>query len=711
MQGNVNIPDSTITTNLSFRQLVLMNMQQLTNFPYIEKDFDALTDYELLCLVVKYLNDVIANQNEQNDSITRMYESFLALQTYVNNTKDTLEDAFNTLDNYVRTFFENLDVQDEIDHKLDEYVEDGTLEHIIASYLQTQKIYNTTVEMLADANNLVDGLNVQTLGYYTLNDGGGSFYQITDTESLTEYQEDLENGLFATLIIENDSVSVNQFGAKGDGINDDSDAINLALSSKAYNISFKKGNTYMVRGYETGQSEGGTTGLTETTGLIIPSNKNVDLNESTIKCITNERQNYNVFTIAEKENIILKNGTIIGDRATHTGATGEWGYGVSLRSSSNITLDNLKISECWGDGINLNNNGTASVLNKNITINNCICDGNRRQGISIENGDIVNIHDSQFINTGNNSLHTSPGAGCDIEPTSIQNVSNVLFDNCIFNNNYGCGLLIYGATIDKVNVINCKIINNLQQGSNASLSIRGATNVTLENNYLKANNTYFSNQSNTGENCKIINNTFIDSINAFSPVSLNNGQLFIENNKFYNTLPMPYNSVIEGIAATTENKNNTFIIKNNYFESNTENITSIIIRAGSKFEKAIIENNTFKYGARHIITGDSCIISNNNFIASSNYSIGLLTGNTNQVSILQNNTFEECSYATNNAGIISNLNNRNIIAQNNMYFKNCISAEDQITKTYTPTGFFTNTTTPSGVYLNENNSVFDNTIE
>ena len=54
MQGNVNIPDSTITTNLSFRQLVLMNMQQLTNFPYIEKDFDALTDYALLCKVVDY---------------------------------------------------------------------------------------------------------------------------------------------------------------------------------------------------------------------------------------------------------------------------------------------------------------------------------------------------------------------------------------------------------------------------------------------------------------------------------------------------------------------------------------------------------------------------------------------------------------------------------------------------------------------------------
>ena len=135
MQENINIPDSTITSALTFRNLVLMNMQQLTNFPYIEKDFDALTDYELLSLVVKFLNDVIDNQNEQNDSITNLYNAFLALQTYVNNTKDTLENAFNTLDDYVRNYFANLDVQDEINNKLDAMAEDGSLIALIASYI------------------------------------------------------------------------------------------------------------------------------------------------------------------------------------------------------------------------------------------------------------------------------------------------------------------------------------------------------------------------------------------------------------------------------------------------------------------------------------------------------------------------------------------------------------------------------------------------
>ena len=239
MQGNVNIPDSTITTNLSFRQLVLMNMQQLTNFPYIEKDFDALTDYELLCLVVKFLNDVIANQNEQNASITRMYESFLALQTYVNNTKDTLEDAFNELDDYVRNYFDNLDVQEEINNKLDQMLEDGVLEQIIEQFLQSTAIWCfDTVDDMKQATNLTNGSYTKTLGFYNMNDGGEGTYKVrtktvddvVDNASIIQLYD---NTLIAELIFK-DYISAKQFGAYGDNIHDDTltlqNAINYCLS-------------------------------------------------------------------------------------------------------------------------------------------------------------------------------------------------------------------------------------------------------------------------------------------------------------------------------------------------------------------------------------------------------------------------------------------------------------------------------------------------
>ena len=230
MQENINIPDSNITANLSFRQLVLMNMQQLTNFPYIEKDFDALTDYELLCLVVKYLNDVITNQNKQNDSITSMYNAFLSLQTYVNNTKDTLETAFNNLDDYVRNYFDNLDVQEEINNKLDQMLEDGVLEQIIEQFIQSTALWCfDTVADMKQATNLIDGSYAKTLGYYSVNDGGGATYKITNTASVSDYQETLNSGLYATLIAE-DSCNVKQFGAYGDNTHDDTTSFTNAIS-------------------------------------------------------------------------------------------------------------------------------------------------------------------------------------------------------------------------------------------------------------------------------------------------------------------------------------------------------------------------------------------------------------------------------------------------------------------------------------------------
>lgn len=178
MQENINIPDSNITTNLTFRKLVLMNMQQLTNFPYIEKDFDALTDYELLSLVVKYLNDVIDNQNEQNDSITRMYNSFLALQEYVNNTKDTLEDAFNELDDYVRNYFANLDVQDEINNKLDEMYEDGQIDEIINRFFSK---FSGEYKYADDYETLEDAIAAADSSYGILYLSPGKTYEMNES--------------------------------------------------------------------------------------------------------------------------------------------------------------------------------------------------------------------------------------------------------------------------------------------------------------------------------------------------------------------------------------------------------------------------------------------------------------------------------------------------------------------------------------------------
>lgn len=94
-----------------YKTLTPFKLQCLTSFPFIDEDFDALTNYELLCKIVEYLNNISSNNN-----------------MLVNNIDD------------LNNWFNNLDVQDEVNNKLDEMAQDGTLAEIIANYADIAEI-------------------------------------------------------------------------------------------------------------------------------------------------------------------------------------------------------------------------------------------------------------------------------------------------------------------------------------------------------------------------------------------------------------------------------------------------------------------------------------------------------------------------------------------------------------------------------------------
>ena len=162
-----------------FRRFVLQN------FPFIEQDFDALTDYQLLCKVIEYLNKVITTTNEISEQV------------------EVLTNAYNTLKDYVDHYFDNLDVQEEINNKLDEMAEDGTLQEIIGDYLNATAVWGFyTVADMAASTNLIAGSYARTLGHTTINDHKGGLYKIVDAVDANYTQEDLGNGLYANLILD-----------------------------------------------------------------------------------------------------------------------------------------------------------------------------------------------------------------------------------------------------------------------------------------------------------------------------------------------------------------------------------------------------------------------------------------------------------------------------------------------------------------------------
>ena len=108
---NVN-NDYTKMNNLTAFKLCVIQ-----NFPFIEADFDAVTNYQLLCKVVEYLNNIIDNNNKQNTNITQLEQNFI------------------TLYNYVKDYFDNLDVQEEINNKIDELITSGSFAVLFKSFI------------------------------------------------------------------------------------------------------------------------------------------------------------------------------------------------------------------------------------------------------------------------------------------------------------------------------------------------------------------------------------------------------------------------------------------------------------------------------------------------------------------------------------------------------------------------------------------------
>lgn len=94
------------------------------------------------------------------------------------------------------------------------------------------RTFNSVEEMKA-SNTLKAGALAKTLGFYAADDGGGANYLIVNDIGEDEPDEAsiiaLQRGLYAKLLIE-DYVNVKWFGAKLDGVTDDSTAVNKAYT-------------------------------------------------------------------------------------------------------------------------------------------------------------------------------------------------------------------------------------------------------------------------------------------------------------------------------------------------------------------------------------------------------------------------------------------------------------------------------------------------
>lgn len=144
------------TLESPFKHLVMTIGELPTTF------VESMSYYEALAWLVNYMEKTLLPAVNQNAEATKELQAY-----YVE------------LKAYVDDYFDNLDIQTEIDNKLDDMAESGELADVIAQYLGLAGVLAfDTIDDLEGAENLVNGSIARILGKTDYKDGDGSYYKI-----------------------------------------------------------------------------------------------------------------------------------------------------------------------------------------------------------------------------------------------------------------------------------------------------------------------------------------------------------------------------------------------------------------------------------------------------------------------------------------------------------------------------------------------------
>lgn len=255
-------------------------------------------------------------------------------------------------------------------------------------------------------------------------------------------------------------VTPEMFGAVGDGVADDTDAINAALNSGYKNI-YLSGGEYLIDPASFIKSEE----TSEKIGLKIPSgvtihgcNSTIKLKEASLEtgytmlATSNYKTlNYNE-DIESVENIVIKNLNIDGnaDNLSNTHSA----TGIAIYKGLNITIENVNMKNlCGTDG---GGYGVIFAYSNNCRFANSTIDRSSRSNIYC--WESINVKCENLILNGSAYRDC---ATCGSNSTVAFQASHIHFNNCHMEHKYPTGthVLRFAGSVTAV-VENSRIIGN-----------------------------------------------------------------------------------------------------------------------------------------------------------------------------------------------------------------------------------------------------------
>lgn len=170
-------------------------------------------------------------------------------------------------------------------------------------------------------------------------------------------------------------------------------------------------------------------------GITIPSNMVFELLEgASITMETNDRWNYCVLAVRGEQDVVIRGGTIAGDRETHVyegGGAHDEGHAICIEGNSErVLVEDTELRDVTGDGVLIVGSGDAGNSCFDITIRNNEIHHNRRQGVSIVGGVRVLIEGNEVHHIAG----TSPQFGVDVESLDFRSADILIRENNFHEN-------------------------------------------------------------------------------------------------------------------------------------------------------------------------------------------------------------------------------------------------------------------------------------
>ena len=409
------------------------------------------------------------------------------------------------------------------------------------------------------------------------------------------------------------SSSVKGYGAKGDGITDDTRSFQKAIDTIASNGG---GDVYVPAG----------TYILEP--IFVKSNVNLigeDRDTVTLKLSNsaNDQRQTRLVNLSEVKNVQIKNLTLDGNYEKHTDGT-EHMHTIFIWDSNHIVVDHNRPQNAVGDGISVTGSTKAS---NQITLSNNLIIDNHRSNIVVEQVNHIKIFNNTSSSTvGRPALH--------FEPWEEIN----LYDAQIYNNSFETNasetytIQIEGTKGTEKFYHGINFYHNKVKGKNGRFMIKETKDAKIHDNTFQVKEMYlwFKNS-----NLKIYNNT-INSKNGF----VLEGHLGdsvgtkISKNKVTTTGV--------GVTIKTSSKNTTFT--GNTFTGTGNGQAAYLWAKGPNISNTSFEKNTFSHFKSGMETDayngsivDGLNIKGNTFKNVQEYSVYATSESSRKVTVGKNN--------------------------------------------------------------------------